>query len=510
VIQVGDLDPWTFQATQNDGITVSIGEVSGSGTNPNFTPWIRLRGPDGSLLDSQFGSSAAQIDVRAPLTGTYTVLVANADADFQVGPGNYVLTVKGLTASGPPPVVTTFTANPSTIATGKSSKLSWITTKATTVSISGVAGTQAANGSVSVNPALTTTYTLTATGPGGTSTSSALVAVCYSEPQVTSASGCPVEQLPPPPLTDWETGVPPDHSLISPDVDSDLHSKVLVLTDRLLREDHLKIERQSGYRPVEYQCHFYQLRKWFDALVEQKRKSPAIETQCAATIKGLNDEIGLHGIRRNQSSDSLGGKSGAPVVNPPALSNHTIRPALAIDLGVSTLSLSQLTVIDSKASDAGVVRPCRINDPVHFQLVGTHCDRPLVAHGSAHSPVAILLTSPDGRRIGFDAASGTIVNDFGESGYYSGLESEPQEVVVSDVADGVFTLSGVGTGSGPYRLDLDVYPSSADGTDQADVIIHTTISGTTAPNEPLKSLVAVAPKPETEPVNSSRHRAARP
>jgi hypothetical protein len=123
--------------------------------------------------------------------------------------------------------------------------------------------------------------------------------------------------------------------------------------------------------------------------------------------------------------------------------------------------------------------------------------------------MSILLTAPDGRRIGFDPARNMVVNDFGESGYYSGLQSEPQEVVVSGVADGAFTLSGVGTGFGAYRLDLDVYPSSTDGTDPADVLTHTTISGTTAPNETLKPLVAVASKPEAPPPTPSRRHAAR-
>src|SRR5438270_256323 len=67
VIQVGGTDTWTFQATQNDVITLSMGQVSGS--EPNFSPWLRLKGPDGALLGNNTGNSFAQLDVRAPLTG---------------------------------------------------------------------------------------------------------------------------------------------------------------------------------------------------------------------------------------------------------------------------------------------------------------------------------------------------------------------------------------------------------------------------------------------------------
>src|SRR5256885_17242507 len=76
VLDVGGLDAWTFTATKNDGIAVSLGKV-GSGSDPIFGPWIRLQAPDGSLLAQDAENSnatSAIISARAPLTGTYTVL----------------------------------------------------------------------------------------------------------------------------------------------------------------------------------------------------------------------------------------------------------------------------------------------------------------------------------------------------------------------------------------------------------------------------------------------------
>jgi len=71
----------------------------------------------------------------------------------------------------------TFSANPTTIAQGGSSTLSWSATNATSVSISNGIGPVAASGSLAVQPAATTTYTLTASGPGGSATASTTVTV---------------------------------------------------------------------------------------------------------------------------------------------------------------------------------------------------------------------------------------------------------------------------------------------------------------------------------------------
>ncbi|HEX6096293.1 MAG TPA: PKD domain-containing protein, partial [Thermoanaerobaculia bacterium] len=94
VIPVGGLDTWTFQATQNDSITIAIGERPSSGADPKFLPRIRLRGPDGESLGDSDGTTAAEIDERAPSSGTYTVLVSTADCcTTQTGPGPYFLTL---------------------------------------------------------------------------------------------------------------------------------------------------------------------------------------------------------------------------------------------------------------------------------------------------------------------------------------------------------------------------------------------------------------------------------
>jgi subtilase family serine protease/prenyltransferase beta subunit len=75
------------------------------------------------------------------------------------------------------PQVISFTATPSTIIAGQSTTLTWITANATSVSISGITASQPANGSIVISPTTTTSYVLTATGPGGTASASVTVTV---------------------------------------------------------------------------------------------------------------------------------------------------------------------------------------------------------------------------------------------------------------------------------------------------------------------------------------------
>lgn len=80
----------------------------------------------------------------------------------------------------PPPApaapTASLTANPTTIQQGQTTTLSWKTTDATDVTIEGV-GTVPTSGTKTVTPDASTTYTLTAKGPGGSTDASVRVTV---------------------------------------------------------------------------------------------------------------------------------------------------------------------------------------------------------------------------------------------------------------------------------------------------------------------------------------------
>src|SRR3989440_706563 len=95
-IYLGDLDQWSFTATQGDYIALSMGEVAP--VSAGFQPWIRLVSPAGVLLGTRTGASAVQIAVTATTTGTYTVIVGTNDGfGRNEDTGSYLLTL----AKGP-------------------------------------------------------------------------------------------------------------------------------------------------------------------------------------------------------------------------------------------------------------------------------------------------------------------------------------------------------------------------------------------------------------------------
>ncbi|WP_419657892.1 putative membrane protein with YD repeats [Desulfosarcina variabilis str. Montpellier] len=82
----------------------------------------------------------------------------------------------------------TFSADPDTILSGESATLTWETSDAESVGIDNGIGEVDTNGSTDVFPTETTTYTMTATGPGGTTTAAVTVMVNYP-PAVSISAG---------------------------------------------------------------------------------------------------------------------------------------------------------------------------------------------------------------------------------------------------------------------------------------------------------------------------------
>jgi len=85
--------------------------------------------------------------------------------------------------------ITSFTASPASIAPGQSSKLSWVTSNATSLTIDNGVGNMTGGTNVTVQPAATTTYHLTATGSQGSATAQVTVTVTSTTTPPTVPTG---------------------------------------------------------------------------------------------------------------------------------------------------------------------------------------------------------------------------------------------------------------------------------------------------------------------------------
>jgi len=138
--------PASIQSGQSSTLTWSISNATAASISP---------GP--GTVDPRTGS----VSVSPTQTTTYTLTATGATGNTTA----QVTVTVGAAAAGNPQIVR-FEANPLTIQPGGQSTLSWTTSGATTVSISGV-GSVNLSGSTAVSPAQTTTYILTASTADG-------------------------------------------------------------------------------------------------------------------------------------------------------------------------------------------------------------------------------------------------------------------------------------------------------------------------------------------------------
>jgi len=87
----------------------------------------------------------------------------------------------------PKPVISSFNASPASIERGQSSTLGWSLENATSITIQPGIGTAQASGRRQVYPSSSTTYTLTAKGPGGTNEATTYVSVTAPAPTAAAA-----------------------------------------------------------------------------------------------------------------------------------------------------------------------------------------------------------------------------------------------------------------------------------------------------------------------------------
>lgn len=141
-------------------------------------------------IDQGIGAVTGNVTVTPAATTTYTLSATNS-----AGTSTLQATVTVLPAAQGAPVITSFSADATSLAAGQSAKLSFGVTGATSVSISPAVGTVTGT-TATVTPSATTTYTLTATNPNGSAIATLLVSVVAPSVTLTldavSAAGKPI------------------------------------------------------------------------------------------------------------------------------------------------------------------------------------------------------------------------------------------------------------------------------------------------------------------------------
>jgi hypothetical protein len=186
-VRVGETPPVADAGPPQVNVPAGTITLNGSGSySPQGSPltyvWTQEAGPPVTL-----SAPTSAITTFTAVAGTYYAFRLTV-RDPYGGQGiaqTYVSTSAATTVQ-----IVFFNANPSAIAPGQSSTLSWQVVNATSVTLSGV-GTVQPVSSMAVSPTVTTTYTLTASNATGSTSANAVVVVntpavqllnCYAVP----------------------------------------------------------------------------------------------------------------------------------------------------------------------------------------------------------------------------------------------------------------------------------------------------------------------------------------
>jgi hypothetical protein len=187
-VRNGDDPPVADAGPNQINVPAGLITLNGSGSyspdgNPITYSWVEDVGPAVTL-----SSPTSAITTFTAVAGQYYTFRLTVKDNYG-GQGFAYVSVS--TKATPGPGIGFFTATPAAINSGQTSTLSWSTTNATSVSISGVPGTLGLTSSVAVTPTVTTTYTLTATNAISSTTATVTVVVNAAKVTVQSCYATP-------------------------------------------------------------------------------------------------------------------------------------------------------------------------------------------------------------------------------------------------------------------------------------------------------------------------------
>jgi hypothetical protein len=249
----------------------------------------------------------------------------------------------------------------------------------------------------------------------------------------------------------------------------------------------------SAYRPLLYQAHFADLRLCAIRIHDVLKYEPDLIDAFRPSVDALNAEIDKHGIKYGWMN-----VTGLEIRVVFVCVREPLTDCPHVDERAADITFTPDNAkLDWIGSLYGMCRPylhAKTPDRPHWEFLGPNpfTNPKCSANGlygrvnvtvSGNSPVNLLLSAPDGRRVGYDPATHAAVNDFGDSAQYSGPGTEPQriDIAADEASIGDYTVTGVGTGAGPYTVSFST--TNFDGIElDAASITGTAASGAaTAP-----------------------------
>jgi len=121
------------------------------------------------------------------------------------------------------------------------------------------------------------------------------------------------------------------------------------------------------------------------------------------------------------------------------------------------------------------------------------------------SPIDILITAPDGKRIGKNFATGEEINEI-DGAFYTGFNTQNENIFIPDPLDGEYAIETEGTDTGSYGLLVD-YIRELNPGDATSTLIHFTANTETSLIENLSfdfnssapEVTAIIPEDITSP-----------
>ena len=218
VVFVGFVHRASAAALTTSGVTATSVAIGGGGFSANTGYLITLSSlpvaGGHQVSSSSTGSFSTSFSGLTPNTA-YTIFIQDPSSNYISAPGNQFTTLAAI------PTLT-FTASPTTITSGQSSVLSWTSTFATACTGGGDwFGAQSLNGPHTVNPTVTSTYSLTCTGPGGSASAAVTITIGTGTPPPPPPPPSPSPSPTPTPGAGGLEGVPtpPPAPVTAPPVD---------------------------------------------------------------------------------------------------------------------------------------------------------------------------------------------------------------------------------------------------------------------------------------------------